>query len=389
MLTHLLLLLQHKQLHKKSGNWDSNTLLLLQPLSCEHTSEAAPLQLAAGARLQDSAQLLSTAAAAASQPGSGTVVHSGAGAAHYLDCECPVDELRFFATFMPLQTLLSVEHSSSAATAAGCGAGALHAAAAGAEGTLDAAAAGSAYSSSAASLQSLSAADSSTEEQPTSSRTRPHSSSKHVRHSKGGGELLKAASSSSSGAAAFLLDAAERGRLHCVRVGPHTDAAATAASIASAVTGGRVLALHVKQASAAHAVVYPALELASRALHGLGSQQQQDLSFGVLLVQGQGHEHVHARAHGHGGRAGTSDAEAAAAAGAGAAAAGASDAAQQHHHQHLKAADASMDVGGIGAAFYGLGGWGDRSGGQQQQGVSHKHGQEVWMVVVCLGGVGF
>jgi hypothetical protein len=158
------------------------------------------------------------------------------------------------------------------------------------------------------------------------------------------------------------------------------------------VAGGHVLALHVKQASAAHAVVYTALELAGRALHGSGSsqqqqQQQQDLSFGVLLVQGQGHEHVHARAHGHGGRAGASDAAGASGPGA-AAAAGVSDTAQQHHHhQQHKAADASMDVGGIGAAFYGLGGWGDRSGGQQQQGVSHRHGQEVWMVVVSLGGV--
>jgi hypothetical protein len=42
-----------------------------------------------------------------------------------------------------------------------------------------------------------------------------------------------------------------------------------------------------------------------------------------------------------------------------------------------------MDVGGIGAAFYGLGGWGERTG-QQQQGLSHKHGQEVWLCVVPL-----
>jgi hypothetical protein len=54
----------------------------------------------------------------------------------------------------------------------------------------------------------------------------------------------------------------------------------------------------------------------------------------------------------------------------------------QHQH-HGKADDVSMDVGGIGAAFYGLGGWGERKG-QQQQGLSHKHGQEVWLCVVSL-----
>jgi hypothetical protein len=164
--------------------------------------------------------------------------------------------------------------------------------------------------------------------------------------------------------------------LRSIHVGPHAEPSGTAASVVAAVASGEVLGLHVKNHPTAHAVAYLALELASSARHA--STQMQPLGFGVLLVQGHGHEHVHARAHGHAhGSAGGSDG--AHAGGSDSAAAEAAGHPQQHHSRMQ--GDASMDVGGIGAAYYGLGGWGDRSG-QQQHGVLHRHEQEAWLCVV-------
>jgi hypothetical protein len=361
MLTHLLLLLQHKQLHKKSDHWGSDTLLLLQPLGCDPMPDAAVSTAAglaaAAAGLSDG---LVTHSTATRDQGRSSLVQSVSGL-QPVSCACAVAELKLFASFMPLHTLLSVEHGSTAG----------HARAPAPDGTA---------ASSSASLQSWSAADSSMEDplSTPSSGGRPHSGSRAgSRLNRSSGELLKAASSSGSSAvAALLLDAAEQGRLRSIHVGPHAEPAGTAASVAAAVASGEVLGLHVKNHPAAHAVAYSALDLASSALHA--PTQAQPLGFGVLLVQGNGHEHVHARAHGHvHGSAGGMD---------GAHAVGSDSAAAevvlhlQQHHSRVQG-DASMDVGGFGAAYYGLGGWGDRSG-QQQQGVLHRHEQEAWLCVV-------
>jgi hypothetical protein len=388
MLTHLLLLLQHKQLHRKSGHWGDDMLLLLQPLSCEQQQSESPVSTpgnpapaAAAAGLEDSMQAVSAAAAADQYSRS-------AAATRHAVSTCPVDELNLFATFLPLHTLLSVERSSAAdAVSAGAGTGEvqqMQAAPAtfGGSAAVDAAA-------TAASLQSWSAVESSCDDAAAAAgghrltnSSSSNGSSRHSQHSKSINELLKAAGGSA--ASALLSDAAQRGTLRCAHVGSHADAAGTAASIAAAVSAGQLLALHVKHQDAAHAVTYSALELAGRVLHGTAGQQ----GFGVLLVQGQSHEHVHARGHGHAhghGSAGGGDVQQGAGAGGGSAAAAE---AQQYHQQKQHgrvATDASMDVGGFGAAFYGLGGWnGDRSG-QQQQGVQHRHGQEVWLCIVPLG----
>jgi hypothetical protein len=400
MLTHLLLLLQHKQLQRKSGHWSDDVLLLLQPLSCEQQQSESPISTpgipapaaagaAAAAELEDSARAVS--AAAAGQHSRSAAAHSAA--TRHAVSACPVDELNFFATFLPLHTLLSVERSSAAdAVSSGAGTGKaqqMQAAPAtvGGSAAVDAAA-------TAASLQSWSAVESSCDDSAaaagghrlTNSSSSSNGSSRHSQHSKSIGELLKAAGGSA--ASALLSDAAQRGTMRCAHVGSHADAAGTAASIAAAVSAGQLLALHVQHQDTAHTVAYSALELAGRLLHGTAGQQ----GFGVLLVQGQSHEHVHARTHGHGnthahghGSTGVGDVQQGAGAGGGSAAAAEAQQYRQQKQHGRVATDASMDVGGFGAAFYGLGGWnGDRSG-QQQQGVQHRHGQEVWLCIVPLG----
>lgn len=378
LLTHLLLLLQHKQLHRKSSRWSDNMLLLLQPLSCDPLPEstttpgvpAAASAAAAGLVDGSSAQAVS----AGQHSSRSAAAHSGAWPRHSTSA-CPVDELRFFATFLPLHTLLSVERSSAAeAVAAGAGAAVQQVPAPGLLGP--AAAAGREAAATAASWQNWSPADSSCDELAAAangSSSHTNGSVRHGHHTKSISELLKAASGSAS--AALLCDAVQRGALRSMNVGLHTDVASTAASVVAAVRAGQVLALHVKHGDAAHALAYSALDMACRLLHGAAGQQ----GFGALLVQGQNHEHVHARTHGHA-HGMLSSPGAAALDGqytAGAAVAGAAG--------ERGATDASMDVGGFGAAFYGLGGWGDDRGTQQHQGVLHKYGQEVWLCVVPLG----
>lgn len=372
-LTHLLLLLQQKQLHRQE-----DTVLLLQPLSCDSPSAAAASSSAAGPgdQHQQASQRAGHSRSSVLQPGLG---------GQQLSCACSADELSFFATFMPLHTLLSVERCSTGTQAAAGAAAppAIHtpggltgraAAELVSSGTWESVdAARASIEASGSGMRSWSGAESSSEEHRT---PRTSSSSRHSKQHRANSALLQAADSSSSGVAAVLADAVARGCLQSLRVGPHADVEATAASIKAAVKAGQVLSLHVQDQAAAHSVSYAALDLAYRELQ---SAAQQPASFGVLLVEGQSHEHVHATPHKyssavamdmqHGGAAGV------------AAAAGA----VQHHHQHTgRPADASMDVGGIGAAFYGLGGYGDRSSQQQQQGVLHKRGQAVWLCVVPL-----
>lgn len=191
--------------------------------------------------------------------------------------------------------------------------------------------------------------------------------------SSGGAEalLIDAAGRSCSATGALLLAALGQQRLKCVRVGSHTDASSVAGSVMRAVERGTVEALHVKGSPAAHAVAYTALGLAAGQL--LAGQQPR--GFGVLLVPGHAHEHVHAVPQGHA-AATTADAAAAAAHRA-------SEQQHQHHHGGSRVqSDASMAVGGFGAAFYGIG---DSSADRAaEHWLQHRHAQEMWLCVVPL-----
>jgi hypothetical protein len=183
--------------------------------------------------------------------------------------------------------------------------------------------------------------------------------------------LLDAAGRSCSATGALLLAALAQQRLKCVRVGSHADAASVAGSVARAVTTGTVEALHVKGSAAAHAVAYTALEVAAGQL--LAGQHPQ--GFGVLLVPGQAHEHVHAVPQGHAAAAALTAAEGGAAGRAG----------EQQHHHHGSGrvqSDASMAVGGFGAAFYGISDSSNSRAGEHW--LQHRHAQEMWLCVVPL-----
>jgi hypothetical protein len=374
-LSHLLLFLQHRQVQEQQGS-----LLLLQPVDCERPQAPS----APGASSSSSSTVVTPAGQQRQQAGS-----------------CSIDELKFWTTVVPLEVLLGMlqpqqqkQQQQQGEVLAGSG--------------TSAAVQVSGSSSSAVNASSMSLLDgtftfsmeSSTEDwqMPTSgsgkvtvivsssssnaapaasapSRAAANGSSSS---SSGSAEaaLIDAAGRSCSATGALLLAASAQQRLKCVRVGSHADASSVAGSIMRAVTAGKLEALHVKGSPAAHAVSYTALELAAGQLlagncpHG----------FGVLLVPGHAHEYVHAVPQGH--------AAAAAAAGpADAAATAAHRAAGQHTEQHHAGSsrvhsDASMAVGGFGAAFYGIG---DRESGRGgEHWLQHRHAQEMWLCVVPL-----
>jgi hypothetical protein len=380
-LSHLLLFLQHRQVQEQQGS-----LLLLQPVDCERPqAAAAAAALATGAS--------SGGSSSGSGGGSSTVV-TPAGQQRQHAGHCSIDELKFWTTVVPLEMLLGmlqpsppdlpqqlVEEAAELNTAAA------------------AAAHGGSNSSSVVNASSMSLLDgtfpfsmeSSTEEWqvPVSSsvnstaRVTVRSNSSIIDAAVSRREGNGTSSSSNSGAEAPLIEAAGRTcsatgalilaalaqqRLKCVRVGSHADANSVAGSVMRAVARGTVEALHVKGSPAAHAVTYTALELAAGQL--LAGQQPQ--GFGVLLVPGQAHEHVHAVPQGHA-AAGTADAAAA------------HRASEQHSHHHSSSrvhSDASMAVGGFGAAFYGIS---DSSSGRTgEHWLQHRHAQEMWLCVVPL-----
>lgn len=394
-LTHLLLVLQNKQLLKQQRG----TLLLLQPVSCNPQQMAAaapstPVAAAAAAAAELSLQGPSGGRRSSSSSGRSTVLRPGASSQEWVvSCECDADEVKLFATFIPVSTVLSLEAATATAATSAAAAAAKDGSRASAEpagmsvciqSEAERKGSVSVEPSSHATLRSWSAAESSSEEPAGSSSSSRHSSSSQ-HSSRHASELLRAASnsSSSSGAAALLADAAGRGRLRSIKVGPHADPAATAASIMTAVVAGEVLSLQVKGQAAAHTVAYAALQYASRELHS----SSQAVGLGVLLVQGQGHEHVHAKSQGHS-SAGSLDGQQAAGTAAAGAAAAAADATQALHQHQQHAArvitDATMNVGGFGAAFYGLGAWAGGPSSHPAQPMQHQHGQEVWLCVVPL-----
>jgi hypothetical protein len=377
-LSHLLLFLQHRQVQEQQGS-----LLLLQPVDCERP-QAPTAAVAAGV-----GGIISS--------GSSSAVVTPAGQQRQHAGSCSVDELKFWTTAVPLEVLLGMlqpqqqQQQQQAEVAGGPGTSAV--------------AQASGSSSSAVNASSASLLDgtfpfsmeSSTEEWqvPTSSNgtvrvTVSSNSAAAVSasaSSRASGNVSGSSSSSSNGAEAALLDAAGRScsatgalllaalarqRLKCVRVGSHADASSVAGSIMRAVAEGKLEALHVKGSPAAHAVAYTALEIAAGQLLA----GNRPVGFGVLLVPGHAHEHVHAVPQGH------------AAAAAGSADAAAAHRASEQHHHHTSSSssrvhgDASMAVGGFGAAFYGISDSSSGRGGEHW--LQHRHAQEMWLCVVPL-----
>ena len=117
-----------------------------------------------------------------------------------------------------------------------------------------------------------------------------------------------------------------------------------------------MLCLHVKEHAGAHAAALTALALAADAL----AEQQHSPSLGVLLVPGRGRgTHVHASS------------------------APAADAAVLPTSHHSRApADVSVEVGGFGAAFYGLAP--PSREGARAASLQHTHDLEAWLCVLPL-----
>lgn len=352
-LTHLLLMLQHKQHHS-----DALSTLVMQPVDCEaHHSKAAQSPGSA-------------AAAAAGVASSSTVVHIGhQGYQHRGVCGTNA-AVKLWVTAMPLAAVLILQAEPHAAADRAAHAG---------HNISSAVSSGSSMSPSSVSLfdGSLSfSMESSSDESAAGlspngtvlvlSSGSNSSSSASKQHSRGKdtaeAALLAAASSSSSSAAALLCESASNSAMKHIRVGKHADAAVVVAAVVKAVAAGLVISLHVKGHATAHTVAYGALQAAASSLV---SAESSSRSFGVLLVPGAAHEHVHAVTHGY------TAAESVAGTG------------HKADHSSRAAGDASMAVGGFSAAFYGIGGGGRAAG--DHGGLQHRHAQEVWLCVVPFG----